>query len=164
MAKRGPRKISSWGPVKSPLQRRFYRKVYRKYPELRGRHTEQDWYKIRDDFFQTVADIMIEQDNGVVLDGLGYFSFPAYSKKSKLPFTNITNFVNRGLLYYTQFFGYIFNRTFLKGLSFELLRKHKDRWQEKCREGVNYKCHHINIKNIVGNGQKRLHPTRKLYR
>lgn len=159
----GPRKINSWGTYKTPLQGRFYRKVCKKYPHLQGKYTEQEWYKIRDDFFQTVADIMIEQDNGVVLDGLGYFCFPAYSKKSKLPYNNKTNFVNKGLLYYTQFFGYMFNRQFIKGLSFELLRKHKVRWKAKCREGVDYKCHHINIKNIVGNGQKYLHPTRKFY-
>ena len=157
------RKASSWGPVKSLLSGRFHAKVHKKYPHLKGRYTEQEWYKIRDEFFQTVVDILIEQDNGVVLDGMGYFAFPAYSKKAKLPYVNKTNFINKGLLYYNQFFGYIFNRTFLKGLSFELIRKHKKRWQSKCKEGVTYKCHHNNIKNIVGNGQRNLHPTRKFH-
>jgi len=91
--KRGDRKASSWGkPVNVLGDKHFARNVMRDNPDLKGRYTTQEWRKIRDDFFELVGDIMVEQPNGVVLDGLGYFCFPAYNKRVKIPLTNQTTF------------------------------------------------------------------------
>ena len=162
--KRGDRKVSSWGPVVSVLgDKHFGRKVVKNNPNLKGRYTPQEWRKIRDDFFELVGDIMIEQPNGVVLDGLGYFCFPAYNKRVKVPLTDRTTFQSGGLVYYTQFFGRVFINAFFYGLSFELTRKQKKKWRDCCTDGAKYFCHYKNIKNIIGNGTKRLHPTRTVH-
>ena len=111
--KRGNRKPSSWGkPVNVLADKYFGAKIVYTNPQLKGRYTQAEWRKIRDEFFELVGDIMIEQPNGVVLNGLGYFCFPAYSKKPKIPYTNETTFKTGGLVYYTQFFGKVFNKIF----------------------------------------------------
>lgn len=161
--KRGNRKPSSWGKPKSLLADNFWAKIEKANPNIKGRHTKKEWVIARDEFWGTVADIMIYQPNGVVLDGLGYFCFPAYSKKTKVPYKNKTTFKTKGLIYYNQFFGKIFNNIFLSGLSFELTRKQKKKWRHECDEGRQYLCHYKNIDNIVGNGTKRIHPTRTIY-
>jgi hypothetical protein len=164
MFKRGDRKPTSWGKPVNVMGKNFERKIQRKYPELKKRYTPSEWAKIKKEFWGTVADVLINQPNGIVLDGIGYVCFPAYTKKSKMPHTNRTNFKNKGLLYYTQFFGHVFNNFFLRGLSFELVRTQKNKWKNKVNEGYEYKCHYKNIDNIIGNGEKHLHPARRIYR
>ena len=164
MFKRGDRKPSSWGVPVNVMGKNFERKVKRKYPHLKDRYTPTEWAKIKKEFWGTAADVLINQPNGIVLDGIGYFCFPAYIKKSKFPYTNRTNFKNKGLLYYSQFFGHVFNNFFLRGLSFEFIRPQKNKWKDKVNEGYEYKCHYKNIDNIIGNGKKHLHPTRRIYR
>lgn len=161
--KRGDRKPSSWGKPKSLIINDFWKEIEKNNPSIKGKYTAEEWQQIRNEFWETVSDILIYQPNGVVLDGLGYFSFPAYDKKTKIPFSNDTTFKSNGLVYYTQFFGKIYNNFFLSGLSFELTRKQKKKWKEACNKGHNYICHYKNISNIVGNGTKRIHPTRTIY-
>ena len=162
--KRGNRKATAWGPVVSVLgDKHFGRNVVRDNPNLKGRYTPQEWRKIRDDFFDLVGDILIEQPNGVVLDGLGYFCFPSYNKRAKIPYSNNTTFQTGGLIYYTQFFGSVYNQIFPSSLAFELTRNKKRKWKEHCVNGAKYLCHYKNLKNIIGNGTKRLHPTRTVH-
>jgi len=150
---------SSLGERKTFYESKFHLKIEKKFPKLKGKYTQKEWREVSRAFWDKAGEILVNQPNGIVLDGLGYFSFPVYSKKVRSPFTGKTTFKQNGEVPYPQFFGSIYKHFYLGGLSFDLSRKHKKEWYKRLEEGMKYKHHYHIIKDILGNGSKHLHST-----
>ena len=142
-------KPESLGKKVSFLGRRFHKKIERKYPKLKGKYTYEEWRKVRDDFWNLVGDIYINQSNGIVLDGIGYFSFPAYTKRPRHKYTNKSTISSDGLIYYPQSFCRVFHNTMFHPFSFQLNRKFKREFNQLVYDGMKYYHHYSLVKSLV---------------
>lgn len=153
MQRAGKGKLKCSMPIKGLMLDHYCRTIIRRNPHLQ-KYTEKDFRDTMFAFWNKCADILVNQPNGIVLDGVGYFAYPAYYKKARNPYTRQTSFRGDGLVYHPQFFGSVFNDFFISALHFNPALKYKRLWMEKLKEGMKYKCHIKNVKKLVGKRKK----------
>lgn len=142
------------GKKTSLILNRYYKGIEKKHPELKGKYTDTEWRKMMAAFWDKVGEVLINQPNGVVLDGMGYFAFPSYMKKARHPVTGKTTFKNDGLIYQPEFFGEVFNKFYFLGMSLKLSRNLNRKWWKLVESGKNYVIHLNTIKKLVGARRK----------
>ena len=142
------------GHAKSFAHSKFHEKIETKNPHLKGKYTQTEYRAAIRAFWDKVGDIMLNQPNGVVLDGLGYFAFPSYTRRVKDPRTKQTTFRRDGLIYYPQFFGYMFKNFYVGGLSLELSCKYSKKLYHLLIAGATYKFHYYHVKTMIGDRTK----------
>lgn len=158
------KKISSLGVTKQILYSKFHIEIERKNPKLKGKYTQKEYRDGMNAFWEKVGDILVNQPNGVVLDGLGYFAFPVYSIKPRDPRTGKTTFKVNGHIPYPQFFGSIFNNFFLAGLALELSTSVKKKWYPLLEAGASYSFHYNHIKKLIGGRSKYTYTPKRVHR
>lgn len=147
------KKPSPFGSITLLMHYRYFLQIRRENPSLHW-VTDSEYRKVMRAFWDKVGDILLHQPNGVVLDGLGYIAFPAYSKKSRNPWTRKLDLTKQGLVFTPQFFGTIFNNFWLRGLTIKLSRKVSRQWWHLIADGAQYKFHYSTIKKLVGAKRK----------
>jgi len=141
----------------------FYWKFFSKHKEFKDKYDKKDLYRVRDRLFGLVRETLVNQPNGVVLNGVGYFGFCCYRKRAKIGTTTL--FRSKGMQYQPCFFPVYKNFKMLWFLFFWDTETKKAFKEAIDKKGVKYKVYPSHIRNLIGNGRKHIHTrnTRRIY-
>lgn len=144
----------------NPLGRHLNRKAVKVNKDLKGKYTYKEWTEQRDLLMDTIGDMFATTPSGIVLDGIGYFSMPAFTKAAKRPYTNKSTILSNGLLYYPQSYCMVFNNALISPLSFLPSRKVKKHVNKLIDEGMNYNCYLSQVSKTTGRRKKYVYDPR----
>lgn len=143
----------SVGYTESVFQRHFDRSFFKEFPKHKEVYEKTDLYEVRDKLFGLIAEKLIHQPNGVVLDGIGYLGFCCYQKKAKVG--SITLFKSKGMKYEPCFFP-VYSGFKLKWFLFFLNNIYKKEWIKAMQDGMQYHVYPRHIKNLIGSGRRKI--------
>jgi hypothetical protein len=143
--------------VYNPYTRHRLRKLIRNNPKEFGNYTLDQLQEEIYTFFQNCGDALVYQPNGILLNGLGYFTFASFNKRLKDKADRVT-LANNGLIYRAYVFTHVFRVSSMRGMCFIMDRDLKEKFQAHVVKGkTKYRVWLNTVKKLIGNGRTRLH-------